>query len=276
MFESVASYSLPAHLYKLAAQSGGYTGFNQPYPQSFNFPEITELLTSGSISWNYYVTSGNTPDNNGQAVGSEAEQKDDPTQYTYWNPLPAFPKMWNDPAQRSRVVDTAQFYKDAAGGNLPQVSWIQPFFGSRLSEHPGFGGGVEDGMSYVTGLVNAIMQSPNWNTTAIFIAWDDWGGFYDHVVPPKVDEFGYGIRVPGLVISPYARQGYIDHKTYSFESWLKIVEKRFGIASMTKRDKDALDMIDSFDFTQKPRAPIVLAPTLEGSPYPQPAQVIQH
>lgn len=131
-------------------------------------------------------------------------------------------------------------------------------------------------MAYVTGLVNAIMQSPNWNSTAIFIAWDDWGGFYDHVDPPKVDEFGYGIRVPGLVISPYARQGYIDHKTYSFESWLKIVEKRYGIASMTKRDKDALDMTEAFDFTQQPRAPIVLNATLEGSPYPQTPQIIKH
>ena len=276
MFESIASYSLPAHLYKLAAQSGGYTGYNQPYPTSFNFPEITELLTSGSITWNYYVTSGNVTDINGQAIGTDTQQKDDPTQYTYWNPLPAFPQMWNDPNQRSRVVDTAQFYKDAQSGNLPQVSWIQPFFGSKLSEHPGFGGGVRDGMAYVTGLVNAIMQSPDWDSTAIFISWDDWGGFYDHVNPPKVDEFGYGIRVPGLVISPYARQGYIDHKTYSFESWLKIVEERFGIASMTSRDKNALNMTDAFDFTQKPRAPVILSATPGGSPYPQTTQIIQH
>ena len=130
-------------------------------------------------------------------------------------------------------------------------------------------------MAYVTGLVNAIMQGPDWDSTAIFITWDDWGGFYDHVVPPKVDEFGYGIRVPGLVISPYARQGYIDHKTYSFESWLKIVEERFGVASMTTRDKDALDMM-SFDFTQQPRPPMILTASTEGSPYPQPLQTIQH
>jgi phospholipase C len=131
-------------------------------------------------------------------------------------------------------------------------------------------------MAYVTGLVNAVMQSPEWNSTAIFITWDDWGGYYDHVVPPKVDEFGYGIRVPGLVISPYAKQGYIDHKTYSFESWLKIVEERYGVPSMTKRDKDALDMIDSFDFTQKPRSPVILSPTHQGSPYPPALQTIEH
>jgi phospholipase C len=276
MFESIASYSLPAHLYKLAAQSGGYTGFDQPYPTSFNFPEITELLASQRISWNYYTTSGNSTDAQGRVIGTEKEQKEDPEEYTYWNPLPAFPKVFDDPDQRSHLVDTAQFYQDAASGNLPSVSWVQPFFGSSVSEHPAFRGGVRKGMSYVTGLVNAIMQGPDWNTTAIFITWDDWGGFYDHVNPPKVDEYGYGIRVPGLVISPYAKQGYIDHKTYSFESWLKIVEERFGVASMTKRDKDALDMMDSFDFTQQPRAPVVLSTTPEGSPYPQPAQVIQH
>ncbi len=277
LFESIASYSLPAHLYKLAAQSGGYTGYNQPLPTEFDFPEITELLTSSSITWNYFTTTGNTTDANGQTIGTPKEQEDEADKYTYWNPLPAFPKVQNDPAQRSRLVDTSVFYADAAAGTLPQVSWIQPYFGSPVSEHPAMGGGrVTAGMAYVTGLVNAVMKSPEWNSTAIFIAWDDWGGFYDHVNPPVVDEFGYGIRVPGLVISPYARQGYIDHKTYSFESWLKIVEERFGISSMTKRDKDALDMMDSFDFTQQPRAPLLLAATENGSSYPQPRQVIKH
>lgn len=274
MFESIAGYSLPAHLYMLAAQSDGYTGYQQPYPGQFDFPEITELLASGDISWRYYVTSGQTIDSQGQAIGSAIEQQQDPDKYTYWNPLPAFPIVQNDSVQRSYLVDTAQFYEDAASGNLPQVCWITPFFGSALSEHPAFRGGVRLGMAYVTGLVNAVMQGPNWNSSAIFITWDDWGGYYDHVPPPRVDEYGYGIRVPGLVISPYAKQGYIDHKTYSFESWLKIVEERYGVASMTQRDKNALDMIDSFDFTQSPRAPYFLSATREGSFYPQSLQVI--
>ncbi len=118
------------------------------------------------------------------------------------------------------------------------------------------------------------MSGPQWNSTAIFLAWDDWGGFYDHVSPPQVDQYGLGIRVPGMVISPYARQGFVDHNTYSFESWLKIVEERFGIASMTARDNDALDMIDSFDFSQQPRQPIALETTTTGSPYPQQLQTI--
>ena len=124
-------------------------------------------------------------------------------------------------------MDTAQFYKDARDGNLPQVSWVIP--SSNVSEHPP--AGVREGMAYVTGLVNAVMEGPDWDTTAIFLSWDDWGGFYDHVAPPKVDEYGYGIRVPGIVISPYAKQGYIDHNTYSFESWLK--NRRRAIWSST-------------------------------------------
>ena len=274
LFESVASYSLPAHLYMLAAQSGGYVDpLTQPKPASYDFPEITELLASGRITWNYYVTSGSIPDTeDDHIVGTIPQQQQDPHTYTLWNPLPAFPKVAGDPTQNSRLVSTAQFYTDAAGGTLPQVSWVIP--SGAVSEHPP--AGVRAGMAYVTGLIDAIMQGPDWDTTAIFLAWDDWGGFYDHVVPPKVDEYGYGIRVPGLVISPYARQGYIDHNTYSFESWLKIVEERFGVKSLTARDANAKDMLADFDFTQQPRQPVVLSATGAGSPYPQPLQTIVH
>lgn len=274
MFESIASYSLSAHLYKLAAQSGGYTGFQQPYPGEYDFPEITELLAGGNISWRYYVTSGQKLDDFGRAIGTAAEQATDPDKYTYWNPLPAFPLVQNDPTQRSYLVDTARFYEDAESGNLPQVCWVTPYFGSALSEHPAFRGGCRLGMAYVTGLVNAVMKSPNWESSAIFIAWDDWGGYYDHVAPPVVDQYGYGIRVPGLVISPYAKQGFVDHSTYSFESWLKIVEERYGVKSMTDRDRNALDMMESFDFNQAPRTPYPLSTTVVGSPYPQPFQSI--
>jgi uncharacterized protein (TIGR03437 family) len=153
---------------------------------------------------------------------------------------------------------------------LPQVSWIIP--NSDLSEHPP--ASIATGSNYVTGLINAVMNSPLWNSTAIFVAWDDWGGFYDHVDPPKVDQYGLGIRVPGLIISPYARQGYVDHKTYSFESWLKIIEERFGFNPMTGRDNTANDMADAFDFTQQPRPPVVLSGN--GSPYPPVPQNLIH
>jgi uncharacterized protein (TIGR03437 family) len=271
MFESVASYSLPAHLYMLAAQSGGYTGAGQAKPTTYAFPEITELLTSGKIDWKYYVTSGTTPDtDDGEVIGNQMQQQQDPKLYTFWNPLPAFPAVKNDTAQWNRLVDTSQFYTDAANGALPQVSWVIP--SGAVSEHPP--SGVKEGMAYVTELINAVMMGPQWNTTAIFLSWDDWGGFYDHVYPPQVDQYGLGIRTPGLVISPYSRQNVVDHKTYSFESWLKIVEERFQVNSLTARDNNANDMIDAFDFTQSPRAPVVLAATLAGSPYPPTLQTL--
>jgi phospholipase C len=277
MFESVAAYSLVSHLYMLAAQSGGYyDSYNQPKPTVYTFPEITQFLASSNITWNYYVTSGRTPDEEGKAIGSTQDQAQMPDEYTLWNPLPAFPVVQDNSTQRVRLVDTAQFYTDAANGTLPDVSWICPAFQNPLSEHPGLKGDIRSGMDYVTGLINAVMQGPEWNSTAIFVAWDDWGGFYDHVVPPVVDQYGYGIRVPALVISPYARQNYIDHTTYSFDSWLKLIEERFGIPNMTQREPIASDMMSSFDFTQQPRPPVILSPTLNGSPYPQPLQTIEH
>ncbi len=274
MFESVASYSLPAHLYMLAAQSGGYyDASRQPRPSTYNFPEITELLAGGQIDWKYYVTSGHLPDTeDAHVVGSQSRELQEPDKYTFWNPLPAFPAVQDNLVQRDRLQGTSRFYIDARDGTLPQVSWVIP--SGEVSEHPP--GGVREGMAYVTGLVNAVMQGPDWYSTAIFISWDDWGGFYDHVTPPQIDEFGLGIRVPGLVISPYARENYIDHTTYSFESWLRIVEERFNVHALNARDAHAGDMLAAFDFTQQPRAPILLNASRTGSAYPQPLQTTTH
>jgi phospholipase C len=128
----------------------------------------------------------------------------------------------------------------------------------------------------VTGLINAAMQSPEWNSTAIFLAWDDWGGFYDHVKPPVVDENGYGLRVPGLVISPYAREGYIDHQTLSFDAYVKFIEDDFLNGQRLDPKSDGRpdprpdvrenasqlgNLIKDFDFTQQPRAGRVLPTT---------------
>ncbi len=274
LFESVAAYSLTAHLYMLAAQSGGYLGgYMTPIPTEYDFPEITELFQNGTVDWKYYVTSGTEPDTeDAHVVGSNSEIQQNPDKYTFWNPLPAFPAVQNDPNQRSRMVDTSEFYTDTLEGKLPQVSWVVP--SGAVSEHAP--SSVSVGMAYVTGLVNAVMKSPDWPTTAIFVAWDDWGGFYDHVAPPQLDKYGLGPRVPGLVIGPYVKENYIDHHTYSFESYLKLVEERYGIIPMTSRDTGADDMLDAFDFTQQPRPPLLLNATEKGSAYPQPLQPIQH
>ena len=266
MFESVASYSLPSHLYALAGQSGGYVGGPlAPRPSTFSFPEITELLQDTNIDWKYYVREGREADTEDDSVvGMSSDDTQSAHLYTYKNPLPAFPAVRNDAGQWNRLVDTEQFFRDARAGELPQVSWVIP--SDDVSEHPPSDIGV--GMAYVTGVVNAVMASPDWEHTAIFISWDDWGGFYDHVNPPSVDKYGLGLRVPGLVISPYAKHGYIDHRTASFESWLKLIEERFEVPSLTARDTNAYDMIDAFDFNQIPREPVQLDETPSGSPYP--------
>ena len=174
-----------------------------------------------------------------------------------------------------------RFYAAAKNGTLPAVSWVVP--SNAVSEHPP--NPVSSGQSYVTSLINAVMRSPDWDSTAIFLSWDDWGGFYDHVVPPTVDQLGYGLRVPGIVISPYAKQGYIDHQTLSFDAYDKFIEDDFlGGQRIDPRSDGRPDprpdvrenqtilgnLENDFNFNQSPRAPLALPvhppTTLTGTP----------
>jgi phospholipase C len=164
------------------------------------------------------------------------------------------------------------------------VSWVVP--SGAVSEHPP--SPVSFGQSYVTSLVNAVMHSPDWKSTAIFLAWDDWGGFYDQVVPPTVDQNGYGLRVPAMVISPYARSGYVDHQTLSFDAYVKFIEDDFLNSQRLDPKSDGRpdprpdvrenakilgDLASDFNFNQNPRAPVVLpvhpVTTLTGTPKPR-------
>jgi phospholipase C len=150
------------------------------------------------------------------------------------------------------------------------VSWVIPNFGD--SEHPV--AGLSRGQAWVTNVVNSVMSGPDWSSTAIFLAWDDWGGFYDHVAPPKVDNHGYGLRVPAMVISPWAKQGFIDHQTLSFDAYLKFIEDDFlhsqrldpktdgrpDSRTVVREDVHVLgDLRKDFDFSRPPRPPLVLS-----------------
>lgn len=139
---------------------------------------------------------------------------------------------------------------DIANGTMAQVTWIVP--SEAMSDHAG-AGLTGEGPDWVADIVNAIGASKFWDSTAIFISWDDWGGWYDHVVPPQVDAMGLGFRVPLIVVSPYAKHGYVSHQTHEFSGFLKYTEEVFGVGSLGQRDVAADDFADCFDYTQTPQ-----------------------
>jgi phospholipase C len=230
-FSSILGDSEPNHLYSVATQSGGLVyNVNKSETPEFLFKTLVDLLTPAQVTWKYY---------NAKTVA---------TQEGVWNPLPAFPAISNNPQLLGRIVPTTEFYKDLQNGNLPQVCWLVPH--GVESEHPPQD--IRKGMWHVTRLVNAVMQSKYWATCAIIIIWDDSGGFYDHVPPPSVDKFGYGFRVPAIVISPYSLPKTVVHTTYDMTSPLKLIETAFGLGSLTGRDASSNNMLDCFDFSQAP------------------------
>jgi phospholipase C len=234
---------------------------------SFGWTDITYLLHAHHVSWRYYISEGTQPDCAGGVMFCAPQPQSNRTP-GIWNPLPYFWTVQAD-HQISNIVNVTRFYQDASQGTLPAVSWVIP--NGAVSEHPP--ALVSAGQAYVTRLINAVMRSPDWDSTAIFLAWDDWGGFYDHLAPPHIDENGYGLRVPGLVISPYARRGYIDHQTLSFDAYLKFIEDDFlGGQRLDPRTdgrpdprpdvrenvKILGDITRDFDFSQSPRPPLIL------------------
>ena len=174
------------------------------------------------VSWGYYVVNGAEPDCENAAALSCSPVRQNSKTPGIWNPLPNFDTVRND-GQLGNIRPVDAFYAAARRGTLPAVTWVTP--SAAVSEHPPMP--ITPGQSYVTSLINAVMRGPDWRSTAIFLAWDDWGGLYDHVVPPVVDGNGYGLRVPAMVISPYARRGYVDHQILSFDAYNKFIEDDF-------------------------------------------------
>jgi phospholipase C len=278
MFESPSSGSQVAHLYLVSLWSAKCMKHNVPASchntlgnpgKIFAWTDLTYLLHAHHVSWRYYIFKGIEPDCESDRRLSCAPVTQGPRTPGLWNPLLSFDTVHHD-GQTNDIRSLNSFFASAQNGTLPAVSWIVP--SSAVSEHPDQAL-VSKGQTYVTGLINTIMQSPDWKSTAIFLVWDDWGGFYDHVRPPHVDENGYGLRVPGLVISPYAKRGFVDHQVLSFDAYAKFIENDFlGHHRLNPRTDGRPDprpdvrenlrqlggLIRDFNFNQRPRKPVLL------------------
>src|SRR5919199_2451625 len=284
MFSPTIAWSLPSHLYLVSAWSARCSRRGEPrscrsaidhpaFPPGFlgttraphyAWTDLTYLLNKQHVSWGYYVFTPRAGCTDYIFSCPRHVRRAAPPRI--WNPLPYFDTVRQD-QQLGNIQDIAHFYAAAQRGLLPAVSWVIP--SRTVSEHPP--SLVSAGQSYVTGVINAVMRSPDWSSTAIFLTWDDWGGFYDHVVPPTVDGQGYGLRVPGLVISPYAKKGYVDHQVLSFDAYLKFIEDDFldgqrldprtdgrpdPRPDVREREPQLGNLIRDFDFSRKPQAPL--------------------
>ncbi|HEY2458222.1 MAG TPA: alkaline phosphatase family protein [Candidatus Acidoferrum sp.] len=255
-FTSVHGPSLPNHFFAIAAQSGGAIdnggnpgpgtdcegaswgtvtvideyGNPSQHPLCFDFKTLPDSLKEAGISWSYYADGGGF-----LSIIDHIRHG----------------ALWNE-----GVAPSAQFATDAKSGHLPAVSWVLP--PGEYSGHPP--GSTCESENWIVNMLNAVMQGPDWNSTVVFVTWDDFGGFYDHVAPPQVDQFGLGPRVPLLIISPYAKAGYVSHSVYDHTSVLKFIETRYSLRALTSRDAAASNMLDSFDFTESPNPPLLLQP----------------
>jgi len=257
MFQANTGPSFVAHQYMIAGQSGGVaenpTGSvwgcdaspdttaalmgDTPGSERrgvfpcFDYRTIADLLDARHITWRYYA-----PGSGDNFYILSAYQA---IHHIRFGP------DWN----RNIISPQTKVLTDLQHGQLAQVTWIVPDWSH--SDHPGSG---TEGPEWVASIVNAIGRSKFWNSTAIFIAWDDWGGWYDHVAPPAVDRMGPGFRVPVLVVSPWARHGYVSHNFHEVSGLLAFIEKNWGLPDLGARDAATDNFNDCFDYTQTPPA----------------------
>jgi phospholipase C len=206
-----------------------------PFPCFTQFHTLADNLDAAGISWRYYAV----------AIGQGGDE---------WSAFDAIDRVRNGRDWKNVVYPPWRVLVDAAQGRLAGVTWVTPDV--QDSDHPGNRGNT--GPSWVASVVNAVGESKEWNSTAIVVLWDDWGGWYDNVAPPQKDFVGLGERVPCIIISPYARENYVSHTQYEFGSVIKFAEQIFGLgrvgpASFGYTDARANSLEDSFDFAQKPR-----------------------
>jgi phospholipase C len=210
-----------------------------PFP-CFTYRTLQTLLDKSSISWKCY-----TPPPRGTGG--------------YWDPFVAIKAVWDNPKERQRHISSPEtnVLKDIADGTLPAMSWVIP----SLADSDRSAGGRDGGPAWVATVVDAIGQTKYWNSSAVVVVWDDWGGYYDPVAPAKLDnQGGPGFRVPMIVVSPYVPQGEVSHTVYGFGSIVRFIEDNWKLGRLGTTDETSKSIADMFNFQQAPRQFILIKP----------------
>lgn len=216
--------------------SGRVNDYAGPFPCFTQYKTMADVLDAGAVTWKYYVESY---DINSPYVDFGGR---------VWDAFDAIKSVRYGPDWKNVSIPNTKVFADIKGGRLPQVSWVIPTLAA--SDHPASGNNL--GPSWVTSIVNAVGKSQYWKNTAILIMWDDWGGFYDNVPPPQLDYTSLGMRVPLIVVSPYAKPHFVSKTQYEFGSVLRFVEETFGTNSLGSTDTRANSIVDMFNFSQSP------------------------
>jgi len=251
-FSSAHTGSVMNRMFAISGQPGSEKN-RIPEAGFGDIPTIFDRLEERGISWKYYIKNYD-PTLNYRSL-KELEYLPPQVQ---WVPLLSIDRFLDDPKLNSHIVDLNEYYTDLENGTLPAVSYVL-LLGA--TEHPI--SDLELGQRTTRTMIQTLMDSSAWNSTAFFMTYDDWGGWYDHVPPPQVDKYGYGFRVPALLVSAYARQGFVDHTLLDHTSVLKFIEENWGIPPLAERDKNANNILTAFDFTSAPRAPVFIPATRE-------------
>ncbi len=204
-------------------------------------PTIGDRLTEAGVSWAWY--SGGWRD---AVAGHPA-----PTFRFHHQPFAYFARYAPEsPEGKLHLKDESDFLADLQNGRLPSVCFLKPL--GKENEHPGYSN-LEDGQRHVLALIRAIQSSRYWSRCVVLLTYDEYGGFWDHVAPPQGDRWGPGPRIPAILISPYARKGTVDHRTYETTSFLRLIEWRFGLKPLAERDAAAANLAEALDWTKKSR-----------------------
>ena len=268
-FSSVLGPSFPNHLYMFAGtryaktlldpETGEPVRYDSTPAEGMELDTIFDRLEAAGVSWKVYIQ-GYQRDVTYENAEARAGLHSQAAQLI-WVPLVGIPRFVHDPVLNSKLLPLRQYFEDAKNGELPAVSFITP---SGLSEHPP--GDVTLGHFFAIDVLEALMLSDHWESSAYILTWDEWGGFADHVPPPQVDRDGYGVRVPGLIVSPYARKGFVDSTLYDHTSVLATIEDWWDLEPLASRDANANTFANAFDFTQDPRPPLVLSTDYYAAP----------